>query len=88
MITTREDVRKEIVGVVVELNGMDGETIKDEAKLMADLELDDLIDIALLITKIEEKLEIQIPDDDFAGKTEYDLTFGMLLEIVFEKIKI
>jgi acyl carrier protein len=79
-----ELILKTIVDFMVELEGIDPSIIKPESKLAADLGLDSL-DHVELIMLIEDELNIHIPDEE-----DFDLegcTVQMLVDYIVREGK-
>lgn len=85
---TREEIVEKLSEIIAKLNLPGEKSVKDESKLMADLGLDDLLDIVDLIVSVEEEWKIQISNEDLDEEGMYKLTFGMLVDIICKKLEV
>lgn len=79
----KNEVGKKLKEIVQTQLGVDEKEILLEAKFKENLGADSL-DIVEIIMKIEDEFKLEIPDDDL-NKDE-DMTFGQLVDYVFEKL--
>ncbi|PIP11573.1 MAG: acyl carrier protein [bacterium (Candidatus Stahlbacteria) CG08_land_8_20_14_0_20_40_26] len=75
-------VREDIKGIIMEKLGVDEKQITDEASFTDDLGADSL-DTVELIMALEEKFEIEIPNEE----AEKLVTFGKAVEYIENKTK-
>lgn len=75
-------VREDIKGIIMEKLGVDEKQITDEASFTDDLGADSL-DTVELIMALEEKFEIEIPNEE----AEKLVTFGKAVEYIESKTK-
>ena len=77
-----DKVREEITGIIVELFGVSRQEVKDESKFQKDFGADSL-DSVEFIMKLEEKYNIDIPDDDAEEMTNV----GKVVDYVISRVK-
>ncbi len=78
---TREEIREEVKKIISELIHIELGEIKEESKFVDDLGADSL-DIVEIIMAIENKFEMEIPDED-AQKIK---TVGEAIDYIHQKI--
>ena len=63
-----DNIEKEIVAIIAEISGFDGEDIKPEMNFFNDLEIDSIKAIEITVA-IEKKFKISVRDDDVPNIT-------------------
>ena len=77
-----DKVREEITDIIVELFGVSKQDVKEESNFQKDFGADSL-DGVEFIMKLEEKYNIDIPDDDAEEMTNV----GKVVDYVIKKVK-
>ena len=77
-----DKVREEITDIIVELLGVSKQDVKEESNFQKDFGADSL-DGVEFIMKLEEKYNIDIPDDDAEEMTNV----GKVVDYVIKKVK-
>ena len=72
-----ENIAEEVKNIIIEQLGVDAELVKPEAQFVNDLGADSL-DTVELIMALEEKFEVEIPDE----KAEKIKTVGEAIEYI------
>ena len=72
-----ENIAEEVKNIIIEQLGVDAELVKPEAQFVNDLGADSL-DTVELIMALEEKFDVQIPDE----KAEKIKTVGEAIEYI------
>jgi acyl carrier protein len=61
-----EAIKSKVIKIIADQAGVAGDSIKGETSLQADLELDSL-DIMDLLLVLEEEFDLQIPDEELSN---------------------
>ncbi len=77
-----ENIAEEVKNIIIEQLGVDAELVKPEAQFVNDLGADSL-DTVELIMALEEKFEVEIPDE----KAEKIKTVGEAIEYIEANVK-
>ncbi|MET1001478.1 MAG: acyl carrier protein [Acidimicrobiia bacterium] len=77
----RSDALATIKEVAVEVLSVDPDQVTEEARFKEDLEADSL-DLVELVMGLEERFDIEVPEDDLEGVT----TVGQAVDLVLGKV--
>ena len=77
-----ENIAEEVKNIIIEQLGVDAELVRPEAQFVNDLGADSL-DTVELIMALEEKFEVEIPDE----KAEKIKTVGEAIEYIEANVK-
>ena len=77
----RDEALSALREVAVEVLSVDPDTVVEEARFKEDLDADSL-DLVELVMGLEERFDIEVPEDDLEGVT----TVGHALDLVLAKV--
>ena len=77
----REEAVSALREVAVEVLSVDPDSVVEEARFKEDLDADSL-DLVELVMGLEERFDIEVPEDDLEGVT----TVGHALDLVLAKV--
>ena len=77
----REEALSALREVAVEVLSVDPDAVVEEARFKEDLDADSL-DLVELVMGLEEKFDIQVPEDELEGVT----TVGHAVDLVLSKV--
>ena len=77
----REEALSALREVAVEVLSVDGATVQEDARFKEDLDADSL-DLVELVMGLEERFDIEVPEDDLEGVT----TVGQAVDLVLTKV--
>ena len=77
----REEALSALREVAVEVLSVDGATVQEDARFKEDLDADSL-DLVELVMGLEERFDIEVPEEDLEGVT----TVGQAVDLVLGKV--